>query len=253
MAEQSPGRRTSPVHHAELDADACTFEHRLQVLGQVPFFRPLAPAELEAVNSLFHAYGYEPSALIYLSGAAAERLFVVVHGTVKLIRRTAAGQDVLLDILRAGEMFGSLPELGSRTYLEDAEAQTSCCALGISSADFRQVLQRYPGVALAVLGVMAERLQEAQAAISRLSAMPVEARIAAVLLKLGEKLGVEGEGGLLVDTPISRQDLAAMTGTTTESASRVMSDFRRQGLIQSGRRWVMLKDRAALAEIAEGG
>ncbi|MCC6960316.1 MAG: Crp/Fnr family transcriptional regulator [Dehalococcoidia bacterium] len=214
----------------------------MQILGAVPFFRHLAADELEAVNDLFSAFGYEPQETIYMSGAAAERLFVVAHGTVKLIRRTASGQDILLDILRPGDMFGSLPELGTREYLEDAEAQTSCCVLGVSSTDFQRILQRYPKVALSVLAIIAGRLQDAQGTISQLSAMPVEARIASALLKLGEKLGVESEGGLLLDTPISRQDLAAMSGTTTESASRAMSDFRRTGLIESGRRWIRIKD-----------
>lgn len=229
----------------------CSVAHRLQLLGEVPFFRHLAADALEAVNDLFCAHGYQPLEAIYMNGAAAERFFVIAHGTVKLIRRTASGQDILLDILRPGEMFGTLPELGMREYLEDAEALTSCCVLGVTSADFQRILQRYPNVALSVLAIIAGRLQEAQGTISRLSAMTVEARIAAALLKLAEKLGVESEGGVLLDTPLSRQDLAALTGTTTESASRTMSEFRRTGLIESGRRWIRIKDRAALARLAD--
>jgi CRP-like cAMP-binding protein len=70
-------------------------------------------------------------------------------------------------------------------------------------------------------------------------------------LYLAAKIGEEQEGGLLLQVPLSRQDLASMTGTTPESASRVISQFKKQGLVKSGRQWISLVDRAALAEIAE--
>lgn len=234
----------------DVNPDECTIDQRLLVLSRVPFFAALEHPQLEAVNGMFRAYGYSPGEPIYRSGTPANRLFVVAHGRVKTVRHTAAGQDVLFGILTPGEMFGGLPVLGSSEYLDDAEAQTACCVLGISSTDFRVVLQRNPGVALAVLDVVAARLHEAQEALAQLSGLPVEARVAAALLKLGEKLGVAQEGGVLLDTPISRQDLAAMTGTTTESVSRVMSEFRKQGLIESGRRWIVLRSLLSLAEIA---
>lgn len=241
--------QTTVARERDLEPGGCSKEHRLRLLQAVPFFQSLGAEELGDVNARFRAYDYEAGEPIFASGSAAEKFFIVAHGKVKLFRRTPTGQDVVFGLLRAGEMFGSLPELGGRAYPDDAEAHTRCCVLGIGSADFQTILDRYPSVTRAVLAVVAERLQEARGTISQLSALPVEARIASALLKLGEKLGVERDGELILDTPLSRQDLAAMTGTTTESASRVMSDFRRRGLIRSGRRWIALTDRAGLAQL----
>jgi CRP-like cAMP-binding protein len=97
------------------------------------------------------------------------------------------------------------------------------------------------------------RLQEARDAIARLSSLPVSARVAAALLKLAEKLGAPDPRGVLIRTPLSRQDLAAMTGATTESVSRVMSQLRRDGVIASGREWVAIRDAARLTEFATSG
>jgi CRP-like cAMP-binding protein len=97
---------------------------------------------------------------------------------------------------------------------------------------------------------MAERLQTAHETIRQLSAFPVERRIASVLLKLSEKLGEAHDEGLLIQVPLARQDLADMAGTTVESASRVMSQFQKQGLIRSGRQWVAITDLAGLAAAA---
>src|SRR5690606_3742453 len=129
-------------------------------------------------------------------------------------------------------------------------AHTACCVLGIGAEDFQAILQNYPMVATVTLTIMAQRLQAAHETIRQLSAFPVAQRIASVLLKLADKLGEQSAEGLLIQTPLSRQDLADMTGTTLETASRIMSDFQKQGLIRSGRQWVAIADPAALAAAA---
>ena len=77
----------------------------------------------------------------------------------------------------------------------------------------------------------------------------VESRLAATLLRLAAKLGEQQADRLLIQLPLSRQDLADMTGATVETVSRIMSQFRKQGLIDSGRRWVAILDRDALADM----
>ena len=72
-----------------------------------------------------------------------------------------------------------------------------------------------------------------------------------MLLVLGRQFGKRSDVGLLSKSTLTRDDLAAMTGTTTESASRVMSQFQKDGLIQTGRKWVSILDQDALGKIAE--
>lgn len=242
--------RPPSTSHA-IDSGGCTIEHRLEVLRAVPFFRHLSLDELQPINDRFQSRAFAGQQAIYTAGTPAERLYVVAHGKVKLVRHTVRGQDVLLDIVGPGELFGSLAALGDREYTDAAQAQSSACVLSIDSADFEMILERSASVALAVLKVVAGRLQEAHEAISQISTMPVEVRVAAALVKLAEKLGVESAEGVLIQSPLSRQDLAAMVGATVESVSRVMSEFRRQGLIAGGRGWVAVRDMATLRETAE--
>jgi len=85
-----------------------------------------------------------------------------------------------------------------------------------------------------------------------LSVHSVGERIASLLLQLGEKLGVSSPEGLLIQMPLSRRDIAAMTGTTPETASRILSDLREADLIDSGRQWIALRAVEGLRAIAEG-
>jgi CRP-like cAMP-binding protein len=82
-----------------------------------------------------------------------------------------------------------------------------------------------------------------------LSVYSVEQRIAAALIRLAKKLGEEKAEGVLIQLPFSRQDLAAMTGATIETVSRVMSHFSMEGWVSTGRKWVMVNDLPQLEKI----
>lgn len=242
-------RRSTPLKPEIIEPHMCTIHSRLDILSRVPFFAGLSGEAVAEVNQLFHDYGYEPGQPVYYAGDPATRLYVVAVGKVKLLQHSLSGQDVLLDILTPGEFFGSLSVLGNETYPDTALAQTMSCILAIAAADFLAILRRYPTVTVTALETVARRLQAAHEMIRQLSAHSVEHRIAAALLKLAEKLGQPQPEGLLIQMPLSRQDLAEMTGTTVETASRVMSQFQKEGLIHTGRQWVAIADQPGLAAI----
>lgn len=228
----------------------CTVGLRRAIVRQLPFFAGLASEAIEEIYGRFHERGYAAGEMIYLAGDAATRLHVVARGKVKVLRHSARGQDVLLDILAPGEFFGSLSALGDAEYPDTAQALTPCCTLAIAADDFQEVLHRYPAVALATLALVAARLHAAHEQVRQLSAHPVPQRVAAALLLLAEKLGEERDGVLLLQTPLSREDLAAMTGATVETVSRIMSQLRKDGIIRSGRQWVAIADRDRLAALS---
>ena len=244
------GRRKSPLEIDVTEAHMCSVNLRLHILSQVPFFAGLSQADLERVNSLFHEQGYAPHETIYFSGDAVKHMFVVADGRVRLMRHSPSGKDVLLDILTPGEFFGSFSAQGDEVYHETAQAHTQTCVLGISVNDFRAILEKHPQVVLRVLDITSARLRAANVRVHQLSALTAEGRIANLLLVLSGKFGKADDVGLLIQTPLARDDVAAMTGTTSDTASRVMSQFQKDGLIRTGRQWVAVIDQTTLEEIA---
>ena len=107
--------------------------------------------------------------------------------------------------------------------------------------------------ALGALDDVAGRLAQARSEVGQQSTSTVAQRVAATLLRLADKLGQERSGnrGTLLQLPLSRADLAGMVGSTTESVSRVMSRLRKEGIIDSGRRWTAVLDRDRLAASAD--
>lgn len=245
-------RRRNPVNQITIQPELhCSIDDQRRLLGESPFFSSLSPEEVVEVQRSFRQQHYNADEPIQMAGDRADRLSIVAAGMVKMVRPTLDGQDVLLDFLRPGEHFGSLAKLGDEAYREDVTAQTPVCVLYTTADGFQELLQRYPAVALSTLEMVAGRLRTAQSVIEQLSAYPVEHRVAATLLHLADKSGREKDGHTLIDMPLSRQDIADMTGAKVETVSRVMSEFRRGGLIDGGRRWISVLDRAGLSRLID--
>lgn len=239
-------RKTTPLKEYAPDGHHCSLELKTAKLGMVSFFRDLKKKDLNEIVKRFSATHYQEDNEIYYQGEPARYLRVVVDGAVKLLRYTEEGKDVVLELLNPGSYFGSLKLLGSDVYTESAVAQSDCCILSIGLKDFREILQEYPSVGITILEMSADKLRSSQEQIKQLTTQPVETRIANILLTLSEKFGEEKKEGTLLQLPFSRKDLADMAGTTTESASRVMSNFQKEGIIETGRQWVSLLDIPAL-------
>ena len=244
-------RLKSPVRQEWVDPGICSLDYRLKVIGRLPFFRHLSPHAIVEINHLFEDRDFSVDQVIYFEGEPGRNLYLVASGKVKLTRRALSGREVLLDILQGGEYFGHLSIASQQVYSETSVAQTDCCILQISAHNFETVMNRYPDVTMQVLKAVGQRLEELQEIIKQLSLYTVEERIAATLIRVARKLGEQKQTGTLIQISFSRHDLAAMTGTTVETVSRVMSRFSTDGLISTGRKWVVLRDLERLEQIVK--
>ena len=244
-------RRTTPLEYPKLQSHQCSLETRLKNLGLVPFFQTLDRQSLHKINVLFRAHHVRQNDVIYRQHDKAAYLRILVFGAVCLLHHTETGKDILIDLLQPGEYFGTLPLLGDDHYSETAYAHTDCCILVINGTDFEQILHFHPDIAIALIGINAHRLKKARDTIRHLASSPVEKRIAATLLSLAQKFGIEKDDELLVQLPLSRKNLADITGTTTETASRVMSQFQDDRIIKTGRKWVSIINLDALKHVSE--
>lgn len=246
----SAARRSSPLRDISGELAHCSTERRFELLGQTTFFAHLSEVDLEQVNSRFREVHYQAGEFIHQPGAPALDMFVIAAGQVKLLQYAPDGREILFGLASAGDLVGALAAIGNTTHQEGAQAHSDCCLLRIDSSEFQRLLERLPGLALRVLEFAGVRLEEAREAISGLSSATAEQRIARTLLRLAERHGEESAEGLLLQLPLPQQDLAALTGTTIETVSRSLSQWRRQGVITSGRRWIAITDLAGLQAAA---
>ena len=251
-AASRPQRRRIPLRDVTVP-HVCPWPVRKRALERAPYFVGLSENELERIDARMEATSWAGGAPLFHAGDPANALFIVAEGRIKLSAVSINGNESIADILVPGELFGAMSTVGSPLHQHTATAMVGSCALRIDQASFRDVLSEHPTVALRVLDDVAARLAQAHADVGGQSSDTVATRVATALLRLADKVGtVQRDGSVLIEVPLSRADIAGLARSTPESVSRVMSGWRADGTIDSGRRWTAIRDRRALEAIATG-
>jgi CRP-like cAMP-binding protein len=228
---------------------------------------PVSPDQLRQVVGLQHASdedlslvlgnsvtrAVEESSYFFMQGDTADYFFILTSGQVKLLQSNLRGQNVLLRTIYPWQMFGALGiTRPNATYPVSAQAMTDSAALAIESALFRGLAQTRPHLAVDILGLMTTYVQEMQGRYRELATERVEQRVASTLLRLASQLGEPARDPARIDLVFSRQDLAEMTGTTLFTVSRLLSEWDRRGIVQTGRERIRIMSPHELVRIAEG-
>ena len=191
-----------------------------------------------------------------MQGHPATSLHLVLQGRLKVVQANPAGEQVVLRFVGPGEPAGVLALLGpDQTYPAGVVATTDAVLLSWEGPAARGLAQRHPVLVANALRAMSGRTREAHARLQELGSQRVERRLALMLLRLVRQAGVEepAGGGVRIDFPLGRQDLAEMAGTTLATASRILSAWEAQGILaEGGRLRVVVRDPHALMRIAEG-
>jgi CRP/FNR family transcriptional regulator, nitrogen oxide reductase regulator len=137
-------------------------------------------------------------------------------------------------------------------YPATSVAAVDSIALSWPSSSWQRLIVEYPTLAASALETVGSRLQDTQARVIEISNEHVEQRVAHALLRLAKQAGKKVDAGVEIDFPISRQDIAEMTGTTLHTVSRILSAWETEGLVEGGRQRIVLRDAHRLQGLAEG-
>jgi CRP/FNR family transcriptional regulator len=159
---------------------------------------------------------------------------------------------VVLDLLGPGEVFGGVAVIEKRPYPAAAQATEPTVVLKIPADPMIALAERHPALIKEMALMLGRRLRAAHDSVKSLAVDPVEARLAAALLRLAEREATAGKEGVALSFHLTRQSLADMTGTTVETAIRVVSRWLKDGLVRDEGGRLLLADQAALHELARG-
>jgi CRP-like cAMP-binding protein len=190
---------------------------------------------------------------IFHQGDRPARFHALHSGWVRVMQTGRNGELSVIRFVGPGELFGSFAIFTGDGYPADATAIMDSVELSWSEADLRQLIDRHPEIALNLVTLAAGRLAELQERMREISTQHAEQRIANTLLRLARKGGQRSaDGGIDILLPLLRKDIAAMSATTLHTASRVLSAWRRRGLISGAAGRLSILRPPALERIAEG-
>ena len=224
-----------------------------QALRTTPPFSALPLQERRRLTPFARVRLHEKGDTIFREGDPSERFYTVVAGRVKIVKLAPHGKELILEIVGAGDPFGAVAAYEGRPFPASAVALSTTQVLSISRGELFQLIARHPEIARGLLLGLTRRLIELTQRLAQISSGGVEYRIAALFLKMADRMGqVEGER-TVIPLALSRQDIADMVGTTIETAIRIMSRWNRDGLVKTERASFVVTDRQALERILEEG
>lgn len=210
------------------------------VLGDVPIFAALTTGEREELASRMRVRQFARNEVVFHREDPSGHFFAIVAGTVKLAAQDDSGREVVIAILRGGDVFGELELFDDLPRSVTVTSITETQVLALARNDFFEVLERHPRAMRFMLTLLARTIRDTSRRIEDLVFLDLPSRVAKSLLDLRSAHGSNGEIHLTQD------DIAAFVGATRASVNRVLADLEQQGIIEIGRRHIGIKDIAKL-------
>jgi CRP-like cAMP-binding protein len=221
------------------------------LVAHLPMFAGFNAEELAEILHEARSARYPKNSAVFEQGEDAHSFFLLLHGHVRAGKTTPAGEQVVVRYVTPGEIFGVAPAIGLTRYPATATAVADSVVLSWPSAAWPRLVARFPALSANTLQTVGSRLQESHTRVVEMSTQQVEQRVAHALLRLAKQSGRKLDHGIEIDFPISRQDIAQMTGTTLHTVSRILSGWEQLGLIESGRQRIVLREPHKIVVLAE--
>jgi CRP/FNR family transcriptional regulator, nitrogen oxide reductase regulator len=223
----------------------------LNLISSLDLFLGLDMPALEVVLTEARELSFEEDSYVFYQDDPAERIYVLKSGRIKLYQIADDGQQVLMRVMTPGMMFAAISLVEGAVYPVSAEAAQSSQVIYWSQATMLRLIDRFPPMAINALKILAGHVREFQNRYRELATERVERRLARTVLRLVSQTGRKTKEGVLLDLPLTRQDLAEMTGTTLYTVSRILSQWESQGLVLASRERLVVRYPHGLVSIAE--
>lgn len=210
-------------------------------IARLSLFKGLPPSTLESLSRAFLVRRYRRGQTIFEDGDAPDSVYLLRSGLVKAVKYSPREKPVIMEIIVPGRLFGMIALMDRKAYpvsticIQDSEAYR------IRAPDFEELLNKQPRFSRAVYSEIGSHLRHAQD-LRALHREPAGKRIAYILWLLSQSIGKE--------LPIRREDVAAMAGTTHETAIRELAELRDKKLLSSRWKRITILDPARLKALS---
>ncbi|KJS07987.1 MAG: Crp/Fnr family transcriptional regulator [Hoeflea sp. BRH_c9] len=220
------------------------------LLADLPPFAGMSRASLDDMLARAASFRHSKGTHIFREGEEALSFYLLLDGYVRVIKHTPVGEQVIVRHIATGELLGIAKAMGRDTYPANAIAAVDCVLLAWPSHTWEVIVAAHPGFATNTYAMIGNRLIDTQERVVEMATERVAQRVANAILNLARETGRQTDEGILIDFPISRQDISEMTGTTIHTVSRLLSGWDSKGWIKGGRQKITLVDGQKLTMVA---
>ncbi len=221
-------------------------------IARLPVFAGASLDQVKEVLREARRVPYAKGRAIFRQGEHATSFWLLLEGRLQVVKLTPEGQQIVVRYIGPAEFFGIAVAMGHPVYPATATPVVDSVALVWPSSAWPRLVERCPSLSTNALHMVGMRLQDAHTRVVEMSTQAVEQRVARALLRLARQAGRRMESGVEIDFPLSRQDVAEMTGTTLHTVSRILSGWETRGLVGGGRQRILIRNLEDLRVLAGG-
>lgn len=222
------------------------------ILNGIDIFADLDDEAKELVLRHARSARVAKDATVFAQDEPANSFFLLLHGHLRVFRLTPDGRQVVIRFVVPGELFGIAVAMGKSAFPANAVAVQDSVVLSWPNTAWDEMVARVPALAKIMMQTIGNRLEDSHNRVVEMSTQQVERRVARAVVRLAGSVGRETDEGILIDMPLSREDLAQMTGTTLFTVSRLISGWEAAGHVQAGRQKLLVREPHKLFMLAEG-
>ena len=216
-------------------------------------FKGLSGADFDEVVNAGFPRILQPKSVLFRQGDLATAFFMVNKGRLKLSMINEQGREVIFRYISAGEFTAAVAVLKGKNYPVTAVSVDESELIGWDKRTLLRLMAKFSPLALNILYIVLERLDDLQNRYMEISTEQVKQRIARTLLRLMQRAGSETSEGIQINIPLSRQNIADYSGTTLYTVSRTLSIWEKKDWVRSGRETIVVTNPHALVEFSETG
>jgi CRP/FNR family cyclic AMP-dependent transcriptional regulator len=235
MLPHSGGGSTAP--HAGIDP---------AVLRAVPLFRDFEDDALLELARLFTVQRYRKHETIFREGDPGETFYIVISGSVAVVRHGEGRRETILSILTDRDFFGEMSVFDTSVRSASIRTLTVAEIASLGRDEFLAQIDRSPRVGRLLVIALAERLRAANGLIAAATSQDIRSRLAALLMNLMDHFGEPGDGGTRIGLRLTNQEMANMIGTTRETVNRALNRFWDEHIIDMSAGTIVIAEPAKL-------
>jgi CRP/FNR family transcriptional regulator, cyclic AMP receptor protein len=221
-----------------------------QLLGNCVLFGGLSADERAAVVARARIRTVNAEETIFAIGSPGDQMMALLRGTVRISVPSSEGRELLLAIIRPGEVFGELAVLDGKERSADAIAESPCTLAILDRHDILSFFERNPSAWPKLVKVLCQRLRHTDQVFAEVALLQLPAKLAKSMLRLLDLDRTLAPRKRPV-IHYSQRDLANMVGGTRESVNRCLRNWQRNGIVQITEGSIIITNRPALEQMAE--
>jgi CRP/FNR family cyclic AMP-dependent transcriptional regulator len=215
----------------------------VHLLKDIPYFSELTIGEMQKLVASSQKRKYSRGSIVVHQDDVGDESYLIMIGKVKVIVTHTGGEEIILNILKSGDFFGEMAVFDNMPRSATVVADEDCELLIISRENITDLIKRNPQIAFKLLEDMSIRLREADEQISGLTHLDSQGRVAQTLLKLSKEADMITDEGYQVFPKPPIKDIAAMSGTSHETVSRLLSELVNKGIIGLTEEYIIIYEK----------